>query len=407
MSPTGAHPHPRPRRRSGRWSAWPAGEALALGTFLFVGAPVMAADLQSCEQEFQRVVNAVRPSVVAVIAYSNLESAAPATAAGPELKKSIGSGVVINREGHILTTLSVVGSSRNLFVRTQDGNERPAVFLGCDHASDLVLLKVKPDGLEPARLGRPSRLELGAWAIVVAESFGQYPHYALGSFTALGAAADTTGSGTSLMQMSAQLEPGNTGGAVANSSGEVVGVVLGAISPGDGVTGVGTASSVGQNLSIAIPIDRAEQVASDLAQHGTMAAGFLGVSVRTPAAALKDLLQFENGVLILDVLAGSPADAAGIEAGDVILTFAGHQVRDQVEFARIVAGNRPGARCEVDLLRGDVRLTREVILSTAPAATLAARRDAGGERRQIENRIQALRTELDALEAQLHEQKTP
>jgi serine protease Do len=365
-----------------------------------------AADLQSCEQEFQKVVDAVRPSVVAVIAYSSLESHGQPDAGNPELKKSIGSGVVINGDGHVLTTLSVVGSSRNLFVRTQDGNERPAVFLGCDHASDLVLLKVKPEGLSPARLGRPSQLQPGAWAIVVAESFGQYPHYALGSFTALGTAADTTLGGTALMQMSAQVYPGNTGGAVANSSGEVVGVVLGAVSAGGGMSGAPPAN-LGQNLSIAIPIDRAEQVAADLAAHGTMAAGFLGVSVRTPAEALKDLLQFENGVLILDVLAGSPADAAGIEAGDVILTFGGHPIRDQVEFARIVAGNRPGARCLVELLRGDVRLSREVTLSTAPAATLASRRDASGERRQIEHRIQALRTELDSLEAQLHDQRTP
>jgi serine protease Do len=383
--------------------------ALALaGAPGLTGSPARAADLQSCEQEFQRVVNAVRPSVVAVIAYSNLDAGGAANAgASSELKKSIGSGVVINGDGHILTTLSVVGSSRNLFVRTQDGSERPAVFLGCDHASDLVLLKVKPEGLAPARLGRPAQLAPGAWAIVVAESFGQYPHYALGSFTALGAATDTASGGTALMQMSAQVYPGNTGGAVANSSGEVVGVVLGAVSAGAANSSPPASANVSQNLSIAIPIDRAEQVAADLAEHGTMAAGFLGVSVRTPAEALKDLLQFENGVLILDVLSGSPADAAGIEAGDVILTFGGRPVRDQVEFARIVAGNRPGARCVVELLRGDVRLNRDVTLSTAPAATLAARRDATSERHQIENRIQALRSELDALEAQLGERRTP
>ena len=406
MSPTRAHVPHRHKRKGGRGARLALVLALPLaGAILWTPLAALAADLQSCEQEFQRVVDAVRPSVVVVIAYSSLEpTGQSADLANRELKKSIGSGVVLNDDGQVLTTLSVVGSSRNLFVRTQDGNERPAVFLGCDHASDLVLLKVKPDGLSPARIGRPSRLQPGAWAIVVAESFGQYPHYALGAFTALGTAADTTLGGTALMQMSAQVYPGNTGGAVANSSGEVVGVVLGAVSAGGGMSG---AATVGQNLSIAIPIDRAQQVAADLAAHGTMAAGFLGVSVRTPAEALKDLLQFENGVLILDVLAGSPADAAGIEAGDVILSFGGHPIRDQVEFARIVAGNRPGARCLVELLRGDVRLSREVTLSTAPAATLAARRDASGERRQIEHRIQALRTELDSLEAQLHDQQSP
>jgi serine protease Do len=367
-------------------------------------APKSSSDLQSCEQEFQRVVTVVRPSVVAVIAYSRADGVSPAGDGIADLKMSVGSGVILNSQGHVLTTQSVVGASRNLFVRTHDGNERPAVFLGSDHASELVLLKVSGDGLEPAHLGQPGALRPGAWAIIVAESFGKYPHYAFGSFTAV-ETGDTTTSGAGLLQMSAQVYPGNTGGAVANSNGEVVGVVLGAVSPGSNSTSAAAPAGVGQNLSIAIPIDRAEQVASDLAKHGSVASGYLGVSVRTPAAALKDLLQFKDGVLILDVMPGSPAEAAGIEAGDVILQFSGMSVRDQVEFARLVASNRPGTRCPVELLRGDVRLTRDVVLSIAPA-TVAKGRRTDEDRRQIESRIQSLRAELDELEVRLKQQPT-
>ena len=149
-------------------------------------------DLKSCEQEFQRVVTVVRPSVVAVIAYSRADAASSPPEAIADLKMSVGSGVIMNSQGHVLTTQSVVGSSRNLFVRTYDGNERPAVFLGSDHASELVLLKVNAEGLEPAHLGQPGALRPGAWAIIVAESFGQYPHYAFGSFTAIEPADSTT-----------------------------------------------------------------------------------------------------------------------------------------------------------------------------------------------------------------------
>jgi serine protease Do len=365
-----------------------------------------SADLKSCEQEFQRVVTVVRPSVVAVIAYSRADAPATPEAAIADLKMSVGSGVIMNSQGHVLTTQSVVGSSRNLFVRTHDGTERPAVFLGSDHASELVLLKVNPEGLEPAHFGQPGNLRPGAWAIIVAESFGQYPHYAFGSFTAV-EPGDTTTSGAGLLQMSAQVFPGNTGGAVANSSGEVVGVVLGAVSPGSNPAPAESSPAVGQNLSIAIPIDRAEQVADDLAKHGSVASGYLGVSVRTPAAALKDLLQFKDGVLILDVMPGSPAEASGIEAGDVILQFSGTSVRDQVEFARLVASNRPGTRCPVELLRGDVRLTRDVVLSIAPAASQKARKTDDEARRQIESRIQSLRAELDQLEVRLKQEPAP
>ncbi len=349
------------------------------------------------------MVTVVRPSVVAVIAYSRADGVSPASEAIADLKMSVGSGVIMNSQGHVLTTQSVVGSSRNLFVRTHDGTERPAVFLGSDHASELVLLKVSGDGLEPAHFGQPGTLRPGAWAIIVAESFGQYPHFGFGSFTAV-EPGDSTTSGAGLLQMSAQVYPGNTGGAVANSNGEVVGVVLGAVSPGSNPASAAAPAAVGQNLSIAIPIDRAEQVASDLAKHGSVAAGYLGVSVRTPAAALKDLLQFKDGVLILDVMPGSPAEAAGIEAGDVILQFSGLSVRDQVEFARLVAGNRPGTRCPVELLRGDVRLMRDVVLSIAPATGAKTRKADDEERRQIESRIQSLRTELDQLEVRLKQQ---
>jgi S1-C subfamily serine protease len=102
------------------------------------------------------VVDDVRPSVVAVIAYSDLPAGEEAREGnGLELKKSVGSGVVINDQGHVITAMRVVGDSRNLFIRTSDGEERPAVFLGADQRTDLVLLKTRPEGLKPAP-GRPA-----------------------------------------------------------------------------------------------------------------------------------------------------------------------------------------------------------------------------------------------------------
>jgi serine protease Do len=368
-----------------------------------------ARDLISCEQAFMRVVEEVRPSVVTVIAYSDLPGGVEAREHnGLELKKSVGSGVVINSEGHIVTAMSVVGESRNLFIRTHDGKEQPAIFLGADHQTDLVLLKTKPEGLKPARFGQPSELQPGAWAIIIGESFGQFPRYAFGAFTTVASTADDTGM-PAMLQMSAQVYPGYTGGAVANADGEVVGVVLAAMS---GVLGGessaanralpknGGGTTVGPSLSLAIPIDHAMRVGEELAKHGTMASGYLGVRVRTPAPALKDLLKFEDGVLILDVVAGSPAEAAGIEAGDVILTFCGTKVREEVGFVRLVASIRPDTRCEVQMLRGDEPLNRQVILSTWPASQVE-RRAAEQRRRQLERRVDDMRQKLRLLEEQL------
>jgi serine protease Do len=352
-----------------------------------------------------RVVDAVRPSVVTVTAYSSKAEDTPTQGWSSDLKKSVGSGVVLNSAGHILTTTSVVGASRNLFVRTAGGDERPAIFLGADHTNDLVLLQVKPEGLFPAPIGHPAQLTPGAWAIIVGESAGDFPHYAFGSFTTVA----TANAEPCLLQMSTQLYPGNTGGAVANADGEVVGVVLGAISalPAPAAGGAVNESAappqrpLPASMSVAIPIDRAQQVAADLAAHGTTSAGFLGVRVRTPAAALKDLLKFEDGVLIMDVLAASPAAAAGIEAGDVILSFAGKPVREQAELVRLVSAARPGARCTVELLRGDLRLVREVTVGAAPPGPDTAGRAEDIEREAIRKRMEELRQELERLEERL------
>jgi len=315
-----------------------------------------------------------------------------------------------------------VGSSRNLFVRSHDGAERPAVFLGTDYETGLVLLKVKPEGLAPAQLGRPGDLQTGAWAIIVAESFGHFPRYAFGAFTHVAVGRDRPEGERPLLEMSTQVYPGNSGGAVANADGEVVGVVLGAMS-GDGANPTGEAGGVagdrsfvatggagsgpgggapmGPTLSLAIPIDRAGHVASDLAQHGSSAPGYLGVRVRTPAPALKDLLRFEHGVVIHEVLAMSPAAAAGIEPGDVILSFGGKMVREPSELAQLVAGVRPGDRRDVELLRGDVRLTRAVTITPAPTSGDDGRRAAEEERQRLMRRIVELKRELDQLEGRL------
>lgn len=426
--------HQRARLHSLRLLFFPLVLALAgvVGAEVAAGGP--AKQLDGCEQEFMRVVEGVRPSVVTVISYSKIgESEGEETErdAAKPLKKTIGSGVVINSEGHILTTTSVVGASRNLFIRTHDGAERSAVFLGADQETGLALLKVRPEGLAAAQLGRPGELQTGAWAIIVAESFDKYPRYAFGAFTRVVSGDGGPGGELALLQMSTQVYPGNSGGAVANANGEVVGVVVGAMSAAGmaepeaaggaeelaggnpAVTaqkGMGwsartlAASPPGPaspTLSLAVPIDRAGQVASDLAVHGSSGPGFLGLRVRTSTPALKHLLNFENGVVILEVLPMSPAEAAGIEAGDVILKFGGQPLREPAELARLVAEVRPGERRDLELLRGDVHLTRAVMISAAPIGGDGDQLAAEAERRRLRKRVEELKRELEALEGRL------
>jgi S1-C subfamily serine protease len=337
-----------------------------------------ACTLEDIEQLFHDVVARVQPSVVAVIAYSGISP----DASGEEgelgsLKKHVGSGVIVDDLGHVLTTTSVVGNSRQLSVRTYGGRQLAAVRVGVDPVSKLVLLAVKGLEHDPAQVGSSAGLAPGSWLITVGQGEGAYPSSAFGTFAAISARSAPPVPG-GLIHLTAPVFPGQTGGAVVNLAGELVGVLLGPLSR-EGITDTSTtgeaASLVGlaSDLSVAIPIDTAREVARQLDVNGTVSPGFLGVSVQVPAEGLRVLLKIEEGVLIKDVLAGSPADAAAIEVGDIIVSFDGETVNDPAELANLVSAHRPGDRCLVGLMRGDIPLQRQVTLSATPASYVTRR----------------------------------
>jgi serine protease Do len=338
-------------------------------------------DLNDVEAQFRAVIDAVQPSVVTVIAYSPRRDRADE---GIEaLKKNVGSGIVVNDRGHVLTTTGVIGGSRDLFVRTQDGRELKAVRLGIDPRSGLALLAVSELRQTPAPMGSSAGLDHGTWLITIGQRQGVYPSCSFGAFTGLAVSPAVSLEG-GLLQMTSRVFPGQTGGAVVNLRGEVVGLLLGSMSPpagGDEPAEAAAESSAsriagldGTDLSVAIPIDVAREVASELDRNGTVSPGFLGVRVRMPTDALRELLGFgkDEGVLIDSIVQGGPAEAAAIEAGDVILAFDGQTVRDPATLARQVSGCRPGDRCTVVLLRGDLRLERHVTLGAQPATLVGS-----------------------------------
>ncbi len=384
MRPARHEPPPVGDGRLCRWAAvWFA--VLALAAHLPARAQVPC-DLSSFQVEFRRLVDAVEPGVVKVIAYSQMQQAGDTDLPEP-VKESVGSGVVIDRQGHVLTARSVVGQSRLIFVRTDAGEQHDAVFLGEDAGTGLALLMVGGATLRPARMGKPQGLEPGAWLITVGQGASEYPNSSLGVFLERPSAG--------LLQTSARAFPGQTGGAVINVAGEVVGLLLGEME-------ANPPQPVGAAFSAAVPIDVAERVAGEIAEvGGPRARGFLGVQVQAAKQGLKVLLDFDKGVLIGSVLPNSPADPT-IEAGDVIRTFDGVPVETPEQFAELVASKEPGDACVVELLRGDIELTRRVVLGAAPRRQLAPADSTNDARLNVlRQRIDALRQELERLESQI------
>jgi serine protease Do len=169
-------------------------------------------------------------------------------------------------------------------------------------------------------------------------------------------------------------------------------------------------------VSAAVPIDVARRVAAMLAEHGTASPGYLGVKVRMPTPELKDLLRFKEGVLIDEVVSGSPAAVVAIEPGDVILSFEGAPVTEPAELVQMVSGKRPGTVCNLLLLRGDVKISRTVTLGAVPfayrspgpsgpamAAGVNSSADTSSER--INAKIRQLEAEITRLQRQLSQER--
>jgi putative serine protease PepD len=269
----------------------------------------------------------------------------------PQQPSGSGSGFVIDDEGHVLTNDHVVeGASR---VRVRAGEDQPfldARVLGTDPGSDLALLQVE-DGaeLQPLTLGSSEDLEVGEPAIAIGSPFGLAGSLTTGVISALGRSL-TAPNGftiTGAIQTDAAINPGNSGGPLLDGRGRVIGINA----------QIATQSGSNSGVGFAIPIDTAKQVIPALERGERVERPYLGVSTGDAP---------EGGALVADVVAGAPAQEAGVRRGDRILSVAGQEVNASEDVAQAIADRRPGETVEVVVQRGDQRETLRVRLGTQP-----------------------------------------
>lgn len=270
-------------------------------------------------------------------------------------KRSLGSGFIIDKEGHIFTNNHVVQGADEIKVTLENGDEYDAKIIGTDPKTDIALIKIETDKKLPVvDLGDSDRLQVGEWVMAIGNPFGLSHTVTVGVVSAMGR---VIGSGPydDYIQTDASINPGNSGGPLFNTKGEVIGINS-AIYAGN------TGGNIG--IGFAIPINIAKTILEDLKTKGAVTRGRLGVMIQkiTPELAKSFNLSENEGALVGDVLKGSPAEKSGIERGDVIVEFDGQPVKTMEELPKIVAKTRPGSEVDVVVIREGKRKVIKTVI---------------------------------------------
>jgi serine protease Do len=284
---------------------------------------------------------------------------------------SLGSGFIMDKEGYIITNNHVIEGADEIKVRLSDKEEYDAKIIGRDGKTDIALIKIEPDkDLPVAVLGDSDALKVGEWVMAIGNPFGLDQTVTVGVVSAkwrkLG-----MGPYEDFIQTDAAINQGNSGGPLFNARGEVVGVNSAIFSTSGGNIGIG----------FAVPINLARSVVGQLKDKGKVVRGWLGVVVQDMTADLAESFNIEKGkgALVADVDANGPAARAGIEKGDIILSFDGKDITEMNELPLLVAQTPIGRKVEVAIMRGDKKLNKKVTIEELKEAKTYASADAGSE----------------------------
>jgi serine protease Do len=263
--------------------------------------------------------------------------------------QGVGSGFIISPDGYILTNAHVVAGSSDVTVRMADAKrEFKAKVIGADERTDVALLKVEQDNLPVAKLGKSSTLEPGQWVAAIGSPFGFANTITAGIVSATERALPAEAY-LPFIQTDVAVNPGNSGGPLLNLAGEVVGINSMIYSRTGGYMGV----------SFAIPIEEALDVSKQLREHGKVTRGRLGIGIQpvTKELAQSFKLDSTDGVVVVQVEPGSPAEKAGLQVGDVILTYNGKTLDEGNLLPRLVGNTKPGQEAKLEVWRKGERQT--------------------------------------------------
>ena len=257
-----------------------------------------------------------------------------------EQPRGVGSGFILTADGFIMTNAHVVDGADQVIVTLTDKREFTARIIGADKRTDVAVVKIEASGLPPVKIGDPNRMKVGEWVMAIGSPFGLENTVTAGIVSAKGR---DTGDYLPFIQTDVAINPGNSGGPLINMRGEVVGINSQIYSRSGGFMGI----------SFAIPIDEAVQVSTQLRATGRVQRGRLGVGIGDVGKDVAESLGLgkPQGALVSNIEPGSPAEKAGLEAGDIILKFDGKKIEKSSDLPRAVGGTKPGTLSTVTIFR--------------------------------------------------------
>ncbi len=302
--------------------------------------------LDAYSQSVTGAAERVSPSVVNVEVYRK------------DRRAGSGSGFIFTPDGFILTNSHVVHDTSRLTVALNDGRRFEAAMVGDDPASDVAVIRISAGGLVAAPLGDSEKIRVGQLAIAIGNPYGFQYSVTAGVVSALGRSLRSESGRLidNVIQTDAALNPGNSGGPLVNSNGEVIGVNTAVILPAQG-------------LCFAVAINTAKFVAARLIKDGKIRRAYLGLggqNVTIPRIVVRSQqLKTEAGVLVISVEKQSPAERAGLNQGDVIIALDGAPVRSVDDLHKILTEARIGSSCELTLLRQSQKIALPVVAQEA------------------------------------------
>jgi serine protease Do len=257
-----------------------------------------------------------------------------------EQPRGVGSGFILTQDGYIMTNAHVVDGADEVLVTLTDDREFKARIVGADKRTDVAVVKIEATGLPAVKVGDVNRLKVGEWVMAIGSPFGLKNTVTAGIVSAK---QRDTGDYLPFIQTDVAINPGNSGGPLINMRGEVIGINSQIYSRSGGFMGI----------SFAIPMDEAVRVSDQLRTSGRVSRGRIGVQIDQVTKDVAESIGLGKpaGALIRGVEAGSPADKAGIEAGDIIVRFDGKAIEKHSDLPRLVGSIKPGTKSTVTVFR--------------------------------------------------------
>lgn len=324
-----------------------------------VAAPDTIVDL---EQAFESAAETIAPSVVSITSLKHVSRELPPFlrpfSDNDGLARGLGSGVIIDDEGHVMTNNHVVADAESLMVKLADDREVSAEVVGADPKTDIAVIRITDEAIVPATLASSEPLRVGQWVMAVGSPFGLPKTVTAGIISAVGRGGMGITDYGDFIQTDAAVNQGNSGGPLIDLEGRVIGINTAIASRDGGSNGIG----------FAIPIDLARAVSKQLIERGVVERGWLGVVMGdlTPELAASFDYQRERGVLIDDLDPSGPGARAGLRIGDIVAELDGRGVRDMPAFRNAIAQSGPGTQVRLRVWRDGAMKNLSIELERLP-----------------------------------------